>query len=372
MEKLTLVCPCLFGLEKTVSFEAKKIGAENIQVDNGSVSFEGTWAHVVLANIHFRCAERVLVLVGSFEARSFEELFQGTKALPWRNFVGKRDAFPVKGWSMNSALHSVPDCQSIIKKAIVENLKEAYELPWFEETGVKYQVQFGLLKDKVRLMIDTSGAGLHKRGYRKNSSTQAPMKETLAAGIVDIARVRSNSVVYDPMCGSGTLLIEAAMKAFHIAPGLNRHFAAESFTQIPKETWEKARKEAIEAVDKEATFKGYGYDIEGNAVTLSIENAKKAGVGPRILVEQGDLSEFVPKIQKAIVLTNPPYGERLLDKQQAVKIYKTLGHISRNHRDLSWYVISPDENFEKYFGKRAEKRRKLYNGMIKCQLYMYF
>lgn len=371
MEKLTFVCPCLFGLEKTVVYEAKKIGGENVKAENGSVTFEGTWRHIALANIHFRCAERVLILVGQFNAKSFEELFQGVKALHWRDFIGKKDAFPVKGWSMNSQLHSVPDCQAIIKKAVVENLKESYELPWFEETGVKYQIQFGILKDNVKVMIDTSGVGLHKRGYRRES-TEAPIKETLAAGIVDLARIRHDSVVYDPMCGSGTLLIEAAMKAFNIAPGLNRRFAAEQFPQIDKTIWEEVRKDALNDIKKDATFKAYGFDIDKNAVELTLANAKKAGVGKKIIASEGELSNFVPKIQNGIVLTNPPYGERLLDKKQAEQIYKTLGHIGRNHRDLSWYIISPDERFEGFFGKKADKRRKLYNGMIKCQLYMYF
>lgn len=372
MEKIKLVCPCLFGLEKIVSFEAKKIGGENVQVDNGSVTFEGTWEHVALANIHFRCAERVLVLVGSFEARSFEELFQGVKKLNWSDYLAKDCAFPVKGWSMNSALHSIPDCQSIIKKAVVESLKEDYELPWFEETGAKYQIQFGILKDRVRVMIDTSGNGLHKRGYRKNSSVEAPMKETLAAGIVDLARVKHDSIVYDPMCGSGTFLIEAAMKAFHIAPGLNRSFAAESFSQIPKETWAKVRSDAIANIKKDATFQAVGYDIDPEAVAVATANAKKAGVGGKIHISQGALQDFVPKVKGGIVLTNPPYGERLLDKQQAKKIVKTLGHIGRNHREIDWYVISPEEDFEVSFGHRANRRRKLYNGMIQCQLYMYF
>ena len=371
METIKITCPCLFGLESVLAYEIRKIGGENIQSDNGKVTFEGTLEHIVLANIHLRTAERVLILMGEFKAESFEDLFQGVKAIDWKQFIGKRDAFPVKGWSINSKLYSIPDCQKIVKKAMVENLKEIYDIPWFEESGTTYQIQFSILKDTVQLMIDTSGAGLHKRGYRRNS-VEAPIKETLAAGIVDLARIKKDSVVYDPMCGSGTILIEAAMKALNIAPGINRHFASERFKQLPRDMWEKARRDAIDAIDRTATFKGFGYDMDGEAVEISIDNSKQAGVGTKIKIEQAVLSDFYPELKDATVITNPPYGERLLDKKEAERVYKTLGHMRRNYKNLKCYIISPDERFEDYFGEQARKRRKLYNGMIKCQVYMYF
>jgi putative N6-adenine-specific DNA methylase len=369
-ENIKLVCPCHFGLESVLTYEIKKIGGENVTASNGRVSFEGDFNILARANICLATAERVLIELSSFNAQSFEELFQGTKKIPFENFIGKADAFPVKGYSLNSNLHSIPDCQSIIKKAAVERLKEKYHINWFEETGSVFQIQFSIMNDVATIYLDTSGAGLHKRGYRKNSNT-APIKETLAAGIVDLARVRSSSIVCDPFCGSGTFLIESAFKALNIAPGINRHFSAEKWNCIDNSIWGKERTRAIELVDRTSEFTGSGFDIDLESIALSIENTTKAGVKSKIRYEKADVSEFKAP-HDAITICNPPYGERMLEIKEAEKIYTKMGEAFNASGSNPCYIISPHEDFEKFFGKKADKRRKLYNGMIKCQLFMYF
>lgn len=371
MSKIKVACPCIFGLESVLSAEVKKLGVQNIEVTDGRVTFMGDLEDVAKANIWLRTAERVLIVLGSFRAETFEELFQGVKALEFENFIRKEDAFPVKGWSLNSKLHSVPDCQSIVKKAIVKRLSEKYGQSWFEETGCRVQVQFSILKNIVTVMLDTSGAGLHKRGYRQNSNI-APIKETLAAGIVDLARIRNDSLVYDPFCGSGTLLIEAALYALNIAPGINRRFSAERWSIFSDDTFKRVRREALEQIDRKASFRGYGYDIDPTAVELTQENARKAGIANRFQIAQRDIADFHTDELRALILTNPPYGERMLEVKEAQKIYRTMGRVFERRKYLSYYIISPDEQFEELFGSSADRRRKLYNGMIKCQLYMYF
>ncbi|MBC8545340.1 class I SAM-dependent RNA methyltransferase [Clostridiaceae bacterium NSJ-31] len=371
MSKIKVACPCIFGLESVLSAEVKKLGVQNIEVTDGRVTFMGDLEDVAKANIWLRTAERVLIVLGSFRAETFEELFQGVKALEFENFIRKEDAFPVKGWSLNSKLHSVPDCQSIVKRAIVKRLSEKYGQNWFEETGCRVQVQFSILKNIVTVMLDTSGAGLHKRGYRQNANI-APIKETLAAGIVDLARIRNDSLVYDPFCGSGTLLIEAALYALNIAPGINRRFSAERWSIFSDDTFKRVRREALEQIDRKASFRGYGYDIDPAAVELTQENARKAGVANRFQIAQRDIADFHTDELRALILTNPPYGERMLEVKEAQKIYRTMGRVFERRKYLSYYIISPDEQFEDLFGSGADRRRKLYNGMIKCQLYMYF
>ena len=369
--------PTLFGLEGLVSDELKYRGFKDVAADNGKVFFTGDWIDAARANLWTRCGERVLIVLSQFKATTFEELFEGVKETPFENFIGSLDSFPVKGWSLNSKLHSVPDCQKIIKKAVVERLKECYGNPWFEESGPLMQIQFSIMKDEVTLMLDTSGQGLHKRGYRKNAN-DAPIRETLAAGMVDLSRVHSDSVVADPMCGSGTLLIEAALKAFQIAPGVRRHFQMESWGCFPKSVMKEARDEALSLVKKDASFEGFGYDIDQRAIELSRENADKAGVGKKLVFKEADVIRFKPENlpmeghKKAIILCNPPYGERLLDINEARKLYKTLGVVMKPLPSVSYSLITPDEEFEEVFGRKADKRRKLYNGMLKCQLYMYY
>ena len=370
MNKYKIACPCHFGLESVLSFEAKKIGAENVTADNGRVTFEGDLSIIARANICFSTAERVLIQLAEFKAYSFEDLFQGVRNIPFEEFIGKDEAFPVKGYSLNSKLKSIPDCQSVIKKAAVERMKEKYGVNWLEESGAVHQIQFGIMKDVVTVYLDTSGIGLHKRGYRRNSNA-APIKETLAAGIVDLARVRPDSVVCDPFCGSGTLLIEAALKALNIAPGINRKFAAEKWEVFTPEKWRAERKRAIDNVDRTAKFTAIGFDIDDSAVALTLDNAHKAGIKSRLKIEQADISNF-RQPESSIVICNPPYGERLLELREAEGIYRTMGKVLGKGGSRQSYIISPHEQFEAFFGSNAKKRRKLYNGMIKCQLYMYF
>lgn len=367
---IRLSCPCHFGLESVLKYEVSKIGGEDIKVNDGKVSFTGDENILARANICLSTAERVMIELAEFKAVTFEELFQGIKSIEFEQWIGIKDAFPVKGYSLNSALHSVPDCQSIIKKAVVERLKNKYGISWFEESGSTVQIKFSILKDIVTVYLDTSGIGLHKRGYRRNSNS-APIKETLAAGIIDLARVRPDSIVCDPFCGSGTLLIEAALKALKIAPGINRRFSSEKWECIPAEIWREERTRAIDNVDRSAKFEGIGFDIDDSAVALTLDNAHKAGIKSRMKIEQADISKF-KQPENSIVICNPPYGERLLEIREAEDIYRKMGRVFGKNIGQSSYIISPHEEFENFFGKNARKRRKLYNGMIKCQLFMYF
>lgn len=377
MNNLKMVCPCLFGLESVLARELKYIDAQNIKVTDGKVFFEGSFETLIDANINLRTAERVLIVMNEFKATSFEELYQGVFSADWGGFIKKNDKFPVKGWTLNSILKSEPACQSIIKKAIVEKLKKTYKTSWFEETGALYQIQFSIQKDNVLIMLDTSGVGLHKRGYRK-SSVLAPIKETLAAGIVSLARVNSKSNVCDPCCGSGTLLIESALFALKIAPGLNRRFISEDWDIISASNWNLGRQRAISKINKDSSFMAFGSDIDQKAIEIAKTNAKRAGISSRINFQTKPLKDFDfqdfeyfnASKDGFVILCNPPYGERLLEISQAREIYKTIGQKFLNKNSI--YIISPDEDFERLFGLKATKRRKLYNGMIKCQLYMYF
>ena len=311
-----LVLPCLLGVEGLVAEELRDMGAENVAPENGRVLCAGSPEMIARANIRSRFAERVLVLLGTFEAKSFESLFRGVKALPWTEWIGRDDAFPV-------------------------------------------------------IMLDTSGAGLHKRGYRKNSN-EAPIKETLAAVMAKLSRVRTDGTLIDPFCGSGTILIEGAMLAMHIAPGLRRHFAAEKWKAVPGNIWDNERVAAKALERRDEGFLAFGYDIDPEAVRLTLENAKKAGVAQYISAEVRDIKDFSNDGPFGCVICNPPYGERLLDVKTAEDIYKTMGRVFTPKRGWSYAAISPDERFETCFGKKADRRRKLYNGMIRCQYYMYF
>ncbi len=368
---LTISCPCLFGLESILSFEVKKIGGTDVVVTDGRVTFKGDASMIAKASLWLRTAERVQIILGSFEAKTFDQLFEGVAALNLEDFIGPDDAFPVKGWSVNSQLFSISDCQSIIKKAAVKRLSSKYGISWFEETGDVYQLQFSIHKDIATIMIDTTGSGLHKRGYRRISN-EAPIKETLAAGIIDLARIRSDSVVFDPMCGSGTFLIESAMHAMNIAPGLRRRFVCEDWAMFDNNIFKTARSEAMDAVKRDASFMAYGSDCDENSVRLTLENAKIAGIPKRIKAIKADISEFKVTEPKAVVFCNPPYGERMLEVQEAEELYRLMGKVFERRNGLNYYIISAHEEFEKKFGRKADKRRKLYNGMIRCQLFMYF
>lgn len=371
MDRLKFCCPCHFGLESVLKFEIGRIGGENIQASDGKVTFEGGLDTLVRANICLSTAERVLIVLGEFAAESFEDLFQGVKGIEWENFIDRSDAFPVKsGSSIRSKLTSIPDCQAIIKKSVAERLKGKYAVSWLEETGAIHTIRFSIFKDTASIYLDTSGEGLHKRGYRRRSN-DAPIKETLAAGIVDIARVRADSIVCDPMCGSGTFLIESAYKALSIAPGLRRHFASEKWQQIPQHLWKDEREQALSRINKKGGFQAHGSDIDSACADLSLSNAKRAGVASRVRVDNCDISDL--RLDKgAITICNPPYGERMLEIKQAEEIYRKMGDKLRPDKDNPCYVITPHEEFEKFFGKKADKKRNLYNGMIKCRLYMYY
>ena len=370
MPEHKLCVPCLFGLEGPLGNELRHMGLRSVMPENGRVRCTGTDADIARMNLRCRFGERVLLELGSFPAPTFDALFEGVKALPWAQYLPADAAFPVKGYSLESALHSVPDCQKIIKKAVVESLKQRYHVTWFAETGALYQIQFSLVHDTATLYLDTTGTPLHKRGYRKNA-TLAPIKETLAAAIADLGRVRRDSLVQDPFCGSGTLVIEAAQKALNLAPGLRRRFAAEHFDFVPADIWAEQRQKALSEVRKDAAFEGIGYDIDPAAVALANANAKLAGVGDRCRFETADVKDF-RALDSATVLTNPPYGERLGDASEAAGLAKTLGQVWQAHPAQGLYAITADADFEQHFGKKAARRRKIYNGMIPCQLYMYF
>lgn len=368
--ELTMCCPTLFGLEGVVADELRFGGKlTEVRAENGRVFFEGNEATLAWANLNLRCAERVLIRIGTFRAKTFDQLFEGVKALPWEQFIPQDGAFPVKGHSLDSALHSIPDCQKIIKKAVVSRLGQVYGQNWFEETGAKYQIQFAIMHDTAELYLDTSGAGLHKRGYRANSNA-APLRETLAAAMVKLARWRGRVPMIDPFCGSGTIAIEAAMIAQRRAPGLLRAFDAEKWSCFDGAVWRQARESALDLADADAKFDIVGSDIDPECVQLSIENARKAGVANTVFFEQKDaVRREYPR--EGTLFANPPYGERLLDLQAAEKLYASLGRALADS-PLQQYILSSDPLFERCYGRKADKRRKLYNGMIKCELHMYF
>ena len=368
--EFTLVAPCFFGTESTLSFEVRRLGAQNVQVTDGRVAFSGGAEMIAAANLNLRTAERVLLLLKTFPASTFDELFDGVNTIPWEELIPADAQFPVKGSSLSSQLSSVPACQSIVKKAVVKRLQAGHKTATLPETGAMYKIRFAIRKNVVEVMLDTSGDGLHKRGYRRNA-TLAPIKETLAAAIADLGRVRRDSLVQDPFCGSGTLVIEAAQKALNIAPGLRRRFAAEQFDFVPAAVWREQRQKALDEAKPDAAFEGVGYDIDPAAVALANANARLAGVGERCRFEVADVKDFTAA-QNAIVLTNPPYGERLGDAAEAASLARTLGQVWQRHPGQGLYAITADAEFETHFGKKAARRRKIYNGMIPCQLYMYF
>jgi putative N6-adenine-specific DNA methylase len=368
--KLQLVATCLFGLEHLLGEEIEALGYERISTIDGRVTFLGDEQAVALSNIFLRYAERVFIKVGSFRAETFDQLFEGTKALPWPDFIGKNDTFPVKGHSIKSKLFSIPDCQAIVKRAVVASMTERYGITRFPEEGVKYQIEFFILNDECTLMIDTSGTALHKRGYRREANA-APIRETLACAIAATSRPRENVLLWDPMCGSGTIAIEAAMLMKNIAPGKNRHFAAEAFPFIGKDVWRDAREEAIEG-EVENDFRVYASDIDPACVALTEKNARGAGVDSAIKVFRMDARKIAAEGRRATIVTNPPYGERMGTERQVEQLYREIGEHFRSLSPWQVYVITSHPSFEKFYGKKADKVRKLYNGMLPCYLYQYF
>ena len=371
MKEYRLAAPCRFGIEGIAADEFRRMGFEEVTAENGRVMLSGSAHMIARANICSRFAERIMLVVGEFEAVTFNELFEGVKALRWEDYLRRDDAFPVNGWSLDSALFSIPDCQSIIKKAIVERLKQSYAVSYFEETGPEIRVRFSIHKNRVTLMLDTSGEGLHKRGYRRVSN-DAPLKETLAAAICDQVRVFPDTLFLDPFCGSGTLLIEAALIATKTAPGLRRYFAAERFGFLEEKIWREERMRAQDQILHGVDFAARGYDLDPACVELTLANAKKAGVEHLVKAAVADIRDFKVPDRRCVVATNPPYGERLLDVQEAEKLYAEMGRRFVSGAGRKFAVISPHDEFEKHFGRIADKRRKLYNGQIACRLFLYF
>ena len=370
MDNFERIIPVLLGMEAFTAKEIRRLGYETTAVEDGRVTFKGNWEAVCRANLWLRTGERVLIKIGEFNAYSFEELFDKTYALDWECLIGRNSAFPVKGYCLKSKLASVRDCQAIIKKAVAAKLSDKYGIEWLPEDGCTYQIQFSLMKDRVTLMIDTSGEGLHKRGYRKKSNL-APLKETMAAAMVMMSYWKFEYPLCDPFCGSGTIPIEAAMFKRNIAPGLMRDFAAEQFDQIDAKLWENARDEA-HALERDISPEIYARDIDSEAVELTAENARIAGVGRFIHVEKGDAADFYSDKKYGAIICNPPYGERLSDKRECEKLYAKIGKSFSHLDEWSYYILTSNENFENIFGRKADKRRKLYNGMIKCSVYQYF
>ena len=362
--------PCLLGLEGPIADELKRLNIPDVAAENGRVYFGGGDSELARANICLRIGERVLIEVGSFEAKTFDRLFEGTKALPWESLIPADGAFPVKGYSLNSQLFSVSDCQKIIKKAVVERLKSKYHIDWFQETGALYQIQFSIMKDRVSLCIDTSGDGLHKRGYRP-AHNAAPLKETMAAAMVTLSRYRGRDDFCDPFCGSGTIPIEAALIAKNRAPGLDRGFTAQSWKSIPRRVWEDER-EAARSREFHGEYRIVGSDIDPKAVAIARENAQRAGVDDVVRFEVADAMVFDRVTERGVIVTNPPYGERIMEKQEAETLYRGFGKAWAACPNWQLYLLSSHTEFERCFGRTADRKRKLYNGMIKCDLYMYF
>ena len=369
MSNFEFAVPTLFGLEGLAGDELRRLDMENVRVENGRVLFSGDTAAMAKANLWLRTGERVLLTLAEFDATTFEDLFQGVYRAPLEQFIPKNGAFPVKGHCLNSKLMSVPDCQAIVKKAASKRLGEKYGVSWLPEDGAKYQLQFSIMNDRVHLYLDTSGTGLHKRGYRAVGN-DAPLRETLAAAMVQLTRYRGRDFIWDPFCGSGTIPIEAALIAKNRAPGLNRRFAAEQYAWVDKSVFDNLRAEA-----KEKEFKGdyriLGSDNDPKCISLSMANARKAGVADCITFRDGDATKMSLPTDSGVIICNPPYGQRMMEQQSAQRLYAALGRHLKYADGWKKYIITSEPEFEHYFGCRANKKRKLYNGMIKCDYYMY-
>ena len=368
---LKYVATCLFGLEHALGEEIDALGYHRIDTIDGRVTFEGDESAIARCNLWLRTAERVFILVGNCRADTFDMLFEGTRAMPWEQYIGERDEFPVKGHSVKSALFSIPDCQKIVKKAVVERLKSKYGTSWFCEDGVKYQIEFFILKDEAMLLIDTSGIALHKRGYRPGQLA-APLRETLAAFIAQTSRPREDVLFWDPMCGSGTIPIEASLIMTNTAPGIGRSFAAESFPIVGKQTWKAARDEANSVRNTSAHFEAYASDIDPKCVEYAKECVRRAGVLGQVKAFERDALEIRTGGRRGTIVSNPPYGERLLTPEQTEALYKKMGEHYRTLDNWQVYIITSHMGFERLYGRRADRVRKLYNGMIPCNLYQFF
>ncbi len=370
MNQYTFCAPCLFGLEGLVGEEARRLGFEHVTVEDRRVFFTGDEHTLAKANLCLRMAERVMVLMGRFPVKSFEDLYQGVKAIPWGDYIPKDGVFPVKGYSLNSALHSVPDCQAIVKKAAVDRMSQTYGITWFPETGATYQIRFSIMKDLCEVFLDTSGVSLHKRGWRAVGN-DAPIHETMAAAMVNLSRYRGRDFFWDPFCGSGTIVIEAALAALNRAPGLDRSFGAEAWSTISPAVWQEER---TAAMDREfrGNYEILGSDIDPESLNIAIANAKKAGVSKYISFRQGDATKLPLPTDKGLIVCNPPYGERMGEQNEAKRLYRDLGKHLRYADGWKKYIISSEPDFEHHFGMPATKKRKLYNGRLQCNVYMYY
>lgn len=369
MDKMEFSVPCLFGLEGLAGDELRRLDMENVRVENGRVLFSGDGLALAKANVCLRTGERVLIVLADFKATTFEELFQGVYRANLEDYIPRDGVFPVKGHCLNSQLMSVPNCQAIVKKAASRRLGEKYGVSWLPETGAKYQLQFSIMNDRVQLYLDTTGPGLHKRGYRANGN-DAPLRETLAAAMVMLTHYRGREFLWDGFCGSGTIPIEAALIAKNKAPGAFRRFSAEAFSWLDPKLWGQVR---TEAKDKEfhGNYRILGSDNDPKCVSLSMANARKAGLGDLIEFKDGDATKMSLPTDEGIFIANPPYGQRMMEQKSAQRLYADLGRHLRYADGWKKYIITSEPEFEHYFGARADKKRKLYNGMIKCDYYMY-
>ncbi len=372
MSRIEYIAPCHFGLEAILKREIQDLGYEIVQVEDGRITFAGDEAALARANIFIRTSERIMVKVGSFKAVTFDELFEGIKALPWDRYIVEDGKFWVtKATTNKSQLYSSSDIQSIVKKAIVEKLKGIYNVTWFKEEGADYPIRVFIFKDIVTVALDSSGISLHKRGYRKLVG-KAPISETLAAALIMLTPWNKDRVLVDPFCGSGTFPIEAAMIGANIAPGMNREFVGEAWTNItPKACWYNAINEAEDLIDRDVTMNIQGYDLDSEIIRCAMENAKTAGVDHLIHFQQRDVKELNNPKKYGFIITNPPYGERLEEKADLPELYRIIGEGYKRLDSWSMYLITSYEEAEKYIGREATKNRKIYNGMIKAYFYQF-
>lgn len=368
--KYNIIATSTFGIESIVADELRNLGIDGLKVDNGKVEFSGDEKDIISCNINLRTSDRILLKVSEFKAETFEDLFQGTKAVNWGDIIPSNGKMHVEGKSIKSKLFSVPDCQAIVKKAVVESMKRKYKKDWFDETGAEYKIEIGLLKDMATLTVDTSGAGLHKRGYR-NIAGAAPLKETLAAAMVLISRWDPSRILADPLCGSGTIPIEAALIGKNIAPGINRSFVSEDWGLFPEKLWKDERDVAKSKVNDE-TFRILASDIDGSVLKTARENALKAGVDDLIAFQKLPVAEFSSRKKYGCIICNPPYGERLGELKQVEDLYRHMGDVFSRLDSWSYFIITSHPEFQKLFKRKADKNRKLYNGKIKCYYYQYF
>ncbi|MDF2627421.1 MAG: hypothetical protein K0R39_1252 [Symbiobacteriaceae bacterium] len=370
MAHVELIATAPMGLEALVAKEVKDLGYTDVTVDNGAVTFRADEAAICRANLWLRTADRVLVKLGEFKATTFEELFQGTKALPWDEWIPSDGNFHINGRSHKSQLTSVPASQGVVEKAIVEKLKQKYRLEWFPKTGAKYGVEVSLLKDVATLTLDTTGPSLHKRGYRKLTA-EAPIKETLAAALISIAKWHPERPFWDPMCGSGTIPIEAAMIGHNIAPGMHRQFPAEAWGRIGEDLWQVARDEAFDLADYDKKLEIVGTDVNAEVLELAAHHLRAAGLSKSVTLRRQPLKDLQTDLKYGYLITNPPYGERLGEREEVEDLYRQMGRVCRTLPEWSVFVITAHKGFEKFYGKGADKKRKLYNGRIECDLYQY-